>query len=252
VSSLLVLTAVRRLDAQTASPAAALSPQAGAVPCQGHDVIASGGTPLPGAAIAIKDAVRTVAVTSTDVDGSYAFALSPGIYNVLSQCGLRAPRLRRFSRIAEGHFVDTTDSIQRHFVEPWKARFLLQIDPRHRRRRHAECAQPTNATITPAAPDPRPAARGRASCRTSGLVSRLSAARTATSRRRRPLIGVMESLQVRTTYVARQRLIGVSFVVHRVTRKRHRANVAKVWPRHCTNGHDDTAVGKCRRTTRVE
>jgi hypothetical protein len=123
VSSLLVLTAVRRLDAQIASPATALPPQAGAVPCQGHDVIASGGTPLPGAAIAIKDAVRTVAVTSTDVDGSYAFALSPGLYNVLSQCGLRAPRLRRFSRIAEGHFVDTTDSIQRHFVEPWKARF---------------------------------------------------------------------------------------------------------------------------------
>ncbi|MEO8071174.1 MAG: carboxypeptidase-like regulatory domain-containing protein, partial [Acidobacteriota bacterium] len=49
-------------------------------PCRAHGVVMSGGAPLPGASVTAKVGERVVAVTSTDVDGTYIVPLAPGTY----------------------------------------------------------------------------------------------------------------------------------------------------------------------------
>lgn len=81
VSSVVIVTAASWANAQTAAPApTASSPQTSGTLCNAHGTITGGGTALPGASIVIKDGARTVSVTSTDVDGTYALAAAPGTY----------------------------------------------------------------------------------------------------------------------------------------------------------------------------
>ena len=51
-------------------------------PCRVRGVVESGGMPLPGASVTARDGDRVVAVTSTDVDGSYVLSVAPGSYIV--------------------------------------------------------------------------------------------------------------------------------------------------------------------------
>ncbi len=57
-------------------------PTAAARPCRIRGVVESASTPLPGATVTARDADRVVAVTSTDVDGSYLLYVAPGSYTV--------------------------------------------------------------------------------------------------------------------------------------------------------------------------
>ncbi len=60
-------------------------------PCRIRGVVASGRMTLPGASVTARDGDRVVAVTSTDLDGSYTLAVAPGTYSVNVELSAFAP-----------------------------------------------------------------------------------------------------------------------------------------------------------------
>jgi hypothetical protein len=68
----------------TQLPEAAAPPQtvSGARPCRVTGFVRSGEVALPGAAVSVREGERTIARTSTDIDGSYVLAVSPGTYTL--------------------------------------------------------------------------------------------------------------------------------------------------------------------------
>ena len=72
-------------DAPGTTPVPAPTQQAAAPstrPCHARGVVKSGTTPLPGASVTAKNGATVVAVTSTDVDGTYSVPLAPGTYTI--------------------------------------------------------------------------------------------------------------------------------------------------------------------------
>ena len=65
-----------------AAPPAVTSAALAARPCRVHGRVASGESPLPGATVTAFSGERIVAVTSTDLDGSYVVPVAPGTYRL--------------------------------------------------------------------------------------------------------------------------------------------------------------------------
>src|SRR5690349_1664067 len=59
--------------------------------CTASGVITSGGVALPGATITVKSGDKVVAVTSSDLDGSFAVPLDPGVYSFHADLTAFAP-----------------------------------------------------------------------------------------------------------------------------------------------------------------
>jgi len=60
-------------------------------PCRASGRVSSGSTPLPGATVTAVTGDKVVAMTSTDVDGSYSVALAPGSYRLKAELSAFVP-----------------------------------------------------------------------------------------------------------------------------------------------------------------
>jgi hypothetical protein len=81
-ASAIVLAATQWPMAAARDQTRAAAPSNPARPCRIRGVVVSGGVDLPGASITARDGDRVVAVTSTDLDGSFTIAVAPGTYRV--------------------------------------------------------------------------------------------------------------------------------------------------------------------------
>ncbi len=80
-------TPAPQAPAATAAPATPI-----ARPCHARGTIMTGTTPLPGVSVTAKSGTTVVAVTSTDVDGTYSVPLAPGTYSLhVELTGFGAP-----------------------------------------------------------------------------------------------------------------------------------------------------------------
>ena len=77
----------------TATPAGqdVTRPPAAVRPCGIRGVVRSGDTPIPGAAVTAREGDRVHAVSSTDTEGAYRLAVSPGTYQLRIELSAFAP-----------------------------------------------------------------------------------------------------------------------------------------------------------------
>jgi hypothetical protein len=73
------------------SAASSLVQRPTAGPCRIEGVVSSGGTPLPGVTVTVRQGERVVWTTSTDVEGSYSVGLALGEYAVAAELSAFAP-----------------------------------------------------------------------------------------------------------------------------------------------------------------
>ena len=158
-------------------------------------------------------------------------------------CAVSRASLRATSSIRPIASSDTSSSRGRRGS-------VLQIDPRHRRRQRAECAQPTNATSTPAAPDATASsALAVASCR-PGVAPERSSHRDLVAPAALVGDGVNPCADdLRSPATTNWCLLRSAARHSKVTSRKCGKSMAE---QYSTNGHGDTDVGKCRRTIRAE
>ncbi len=136
--ALFLASALHAQQPPASGPAPAAVPVAR--PCRASGHISNGNLPLPGATVTALAGEKAVAISSTDVDGSYIVPLAPGSYQIKVELTGFVPAQRDL--IVSGPPCDTTVDLALTLISRASASMI------------AEAPKPSTATLIAASPVP--------------------------------------------------------------------------------------------------